>query len=88
MQRRSVSCRLVLALAAPVAAAQAPYPAKPITMIVPFPPGGLADIVARPVAEAMSRDLGQPSSSRTRAAPAAASAWRWRPRRRPTATRS
>jgi tripartite-type tricarboxylate transporter receptor subunit TctC len=30
------------------------------TMIVPFPPGGLADLVARPVAEAMSRDLGQP----------------------------
>jgi tripartite-type tricarboxylate transporter receptor subunit TctC len=29
-------------------------------MVVPFPPGGLADIVGRPVAEAMSRDLGQP----------------------------
>ena len=29
-------------------------------MIVPFPPGGLADLVARPVAESMSRDLGQP----------------------------
>ncbi|MFN0001040.1 MAG: tripartite tricarboxylate transporter substrate binding protein [Burkholderiaceae bacterium] len=29
-------------------------------MIVPFPPGGLADLVARPVAEAMARDLGQP----------------------------
>jgi tripartite-type tricarboxylate transporter receptor subunit TctC len=29
-------------------------------MIVPFPPGGLADIVGRPVADAMSRDLGQP----------------------------
>ena len=45
------------------ALAQAPnatYPTKSITMIVPFPPGGLADIVARPVAEAMSRDLGQP----------------------------
>ncbi len=40
--------------------AQAAYPSRPITMIVPFPPGGLADIVARPVAEAMSRDLGQP----------------------------
>jgi tripartite-type tricarboxylate transporter receptor subunit TctC len=29
-------------------------------MIVPFPPGGLADVVGRPVAEAMSRELGQP----------------------------
>jgi tripartite-type tricarboxylate transporter receptor subunit TctC len=43
-----------------LAAAQAAFPTKPITMVVPFPPGGLADIVARPVAEAMSRDLGQP----------------------------
>jgi tripartite-type tricarboxylate transporter receptor subunit TctC len=42
------------------AMAQAAFPTKPITMIVPFPPGGLADLVARPVAEAMSRDLGQP----------------------------
>ncbi|WP_411885540.1 tripartite tricarboxylate transporter substrate binding protein [Polaromonas sp. YR568] len=40
--------------------AQAAWPTKPITMVVPFPPGGLADLVARPVAEAMSRDLGQP----------------------------
>jgi tripartite-type tricarboxylate transporter receptor subunit TctC len=39
--------------------AQAAYPSRPITMIVPFPPGGLADIVARPVAEAMGRELGQ-----------------------------
>ena len=42
------------------ALAQSPFPGKPITMIVPFPPGGLADLVARPVAEAMSRELGQP----------------------------
>lgn len=47
-----------LVAAAGLAAAQA-FPAKPITMVVPFPPGGLADIVGRPVAEAMGRDLGQ-----------------------------
>ncbi len=40
--------------------AQAAWPTHAITMIVPFPPGGLADIVARPVAEAMARELGQP----------------------------
>ncbi len=41
-------------------AQSANFPSRAITMVVPFPPGGLADIVARPVAEAMSRDLGQP----------------------------
>ena len=35
------------------------YPSKPITMVVPFPPGGVADTVGRPVAEAMSRYLNQ-----------------------------
>ena len=35
------------------------YPSKPITMVVPFPPGGVADTVGRPVAEAMSRHLKQ-----------------------------
>jgi tripartite-type tricarboxylate transporter receptor subunit TctC len=40
--------------------AQDAYPSKPITMVVPFPPGGVADTVGRPVAEAMGRVLGQP----------------------------
>jgi tripartite-type tricarboxylate transporter receptor subunit TctC len=37
-----------------------PYPNRPITMIVPFPPGGIADLTGRPFAAAMSRLLGQP----------------------------
>lgn len=47
------------ACAAPAAWAQAPYPERPITMVVPFPPGGVADVVGRPVAEAMARELQQ-----------------------------
>ena len=39
--------------------AVAQYPERPITMIVPFPPGGVADTVARPLADALSKDLGQ-----------------------------
>jgi tripartite-type tricarboxylate transporter receptor subunit TctC len=64
MYRRHTLCAALSAIALLAlpghASAQAAFPGKPITMIVPFPPGGLADIVARPVAEAMSRDLGQP----------------------------
>ena len=36
------------------------YPSKPITMIVPFPPGGVADIVGRPLAAQMEKSLKQP----------------------------
>ena len=48
---------LVLLLCATSAFAQ--YPAKPIRMIVPLVPGGNQDIVARAVAEALSKSLGQ-----------------------------
>jgi len=40
--------------------AQETYPTKPISLVVPFPPGGVADIVARPTADAMSRYFKQP----------------------------
>ncbi len=68
LSRRPVLSRidriLVASLTAIVAAlpvhAQDAYPSKPISMVVPFPPGGVADIVARPVGEAMSRVLNVP----------------------------
>ena len=41
------------------ACAQGTWPDRPITMIVPFPPGGVADTVARPVADALARELKQ-----------------------------
>jgi len=36
------------------------FPNRPITMIVPFPPGGIADITGRPLAVSMAKQLGQP----------------------------
>src|SRR6478672_10337771 len=42
------------------ASAQAPWPTRNITMIVPFPAGGQADLAARPVALALERILGKP----------------------------
>jgi tripartite-type tricarboxylate transporter receptor subunit TctC len=55
--------RLICALAcafAVTASAQDSYPSKPITMVVPFPPGGVADIVGRPLAAQMEKTLKQP----------------------------
>jgi tripartite-type tricarboxylate transporter receptor subunit TctC len=57
MIRRLVAVALLAA--APAAFAQDAYPSKPITMIVPFPPGGVADIVGRPLAVTMEKSLKQ-----------------------------
>ena len=55
--------RLLLAAAlaiAPLAHAQEAYPSRPVSMIVPFPPGGVADLTARAVAPTMEKALRQP----------------------------
>ncbi len=51
---------LFLILFAPLVQAQDAWPSKPISMIAPFPPGGVADIVGRPLAAAMEKTLKQP----------------------------
>jgi tripartite-type tricarboxylate transporter receptor subunit TctC len=40
--------------------AEEAYPVRSIRMIVPFPPGGVGDLIARPLADAAGRELGQP----------------------------
>ena len=59
--RRLVALAAALALALPLgAAAQEAYPSRPITVVAPFPPGGVADLTARPVAAAMEKVLKNP----------------------------
>jgi tripartite-type tricarboxylate transporter receptor subunit TctC len=62
--QRAVVLRFAFAVAflfsAALAAAQESYPAHPVTLVVPFPPGGVADIVGRPFADALSRELKTP----------------------------
>ena len=51
---------LALGITLTLSIAWADYPVKPVVMIVPFPPGGVADVVGRPLADALSKKLGQP----------------------------
>jgi tripartite-type tricarboxylate transporter receptor subunit TctC len=57
MTLRALVTGLALTLAASAAAA---WPTKPITFIVPYPPGGGTDVVARIVQDALSKQLGEP----------------------------
>ena len=49
-----------LALIAPALAwADAPYPDKPVKIVVPYPPGGAADVLTRKISERLAQRLGQ-----------------------------
>jgi tripartite-type tricarboxylate transporter receptor subunit TctC len=59
-RRHAIALGFAAALAAGLAHAQADWPNKPIRMIVPYPPGGGTDVVARIVNEKLAAELGQP----------------------------
>ena len=58
--RRQLSCVLLVLLVLCGQAMAADFPTKPITLICPYPAGGSTDVIARPLAEAAGKILGQP----------------------------
>jgi tripartite-type tricarboxylate transporter receptor subunit TctC len=58
--RGAVLALITLTTLATGAGAQEPYPSRPVSIINPFPPGGIADLTARPLASTFERLLKQP----------------------------
>ena len=59
LNRRSFVAATLAVASAPAAAQTAPWPSKPIKLVVPYAPGGTTDVVARMVAEYLGQKLGQ-----------------------------
>ena len=60
MKRRDLVVLLVCVLAMPLIAQAQDFPTRPINVVAPFPPGGQADLMARPTAAAMEKILKSP----------------------------
>jgi len=67
MRRGHAVLLLAALLMAPNAGVAQTYPNKPVRLIIPFAPGGVADVIARPIADRLSRSLGQPVVVESRA---------------------
>jgi tripartite-type tricarboxylate transporter receptor subunit TctC len=80
---RLIALAIVAMLLSPHASSAQAWPSRPVTIVVPFPAGGTADLFARDIAQALSDELGQPFVVENRAGgggnPAAAAIARMAP---------
>jgi tripartite-type tricarboxylate transporter receptor subunit TctC len=80
---RVIALAIAAMLLSPHASSAQAWPSRPVTIVVPFPAGGTADLFAREIAQALSDELGQPFVVENRAGgggnPAAAAVARMAP---------